>query len=138
MFNFTTQTVYNQISSTGTNKNLYVAANGKKPAIRVGNTRFDADSILDIQVKNPTVENLAKVTLIYLRFLFHRILLIMEITARIVLYIGLSMNSQDAFYANNFVYKGKPLFIEFPVKKTDTVDLLAKRVKISQISIYLL
>jgi hypothetical protein len=41
---------------------LYVAANGKKPAIRVGNTRFDADSILDIQVKNPTVENLAKVT----------------------------------------------------------------------------
>ena len=129
MFNFTTQTVYNQISTTGTNKNLYVAANGKKPAIRVGNTRFDADSILDIQVKNPTEENLAEVTFDLSKILIPQDSTDNEITARIVLYIGLSMNSQDAFYANNFVYKGKPLFIEFPVKKTDTVDLLAKRVK---------
>lgn len=129
MFNFTTQTVYNQISTTGANKNLYVAANGKKPAIRVGNTRFDADSILDIQVKNPTEENLASVTFDLSKILIPQNSTDNEITARIVLYIGLSMNSQDAFYANNFVYKGKPLFIEFPVKKTDTVDLLAKRVK---------
>ena len=25
------------------------------------------------------------------------------------------MNSQDSFYSNDFVYKGKPLYIEFPV-----------------------
>jgi len=52
-----------------------------------------------------------------------------EITGRIALYIGLSMNSQDSFYANDFVYKGKPFYVEFPVKKADTVDVLAKRVK---------
>jgi hypothetical protein len=48
MFNFTTQTVYNAIATTGANKNLWVAAQGKKPALRVGNTRFDKDLILDI------------------------------------------------------------------------------------------
>jgi hypothetical protein len=50
-------------------------------------------------------------------------------TGRIVLYIGLSMNCQDPFYANDFVYKGKPLFIEFPVKYGETADTVAKRVK---------
>jgi len=37
------------------------------------------------------------------------------------------MNSQDSFYANDFVYKGKPLFIEFPVNKGDTAEIAAKR-----------
>jgi hypothetical protein len=39
------------------------------------------------------------------------------------------MNSQDAFYANDLVYKGKPLFIEFPVKASDTASTLATRIK---------
>jgi len=50
-------------------------------------------------------------------------------TGRIILYIGLSMNYQDSFYANDFVYKGKPLSIEFPVKYGETADVVAKRVK---------
>ena len=47
---------------------------------------------------------------------------------RIVIYIGLSMNSQDSFYANDFVYKGKPLFIEFPVTASDTAETIGKRI----------
>lgn len=128
MFNFTTQTVYNQISTTGANKNMYVVT-GKKPSLRIGNTRFDQADVLDIQMKNPTVENLASVTFDVSKVLIPQDSTDTEITARIVLYVGLSMNNQDAFYANDFVYKGKPLFIEFPVKKTDTADVLAKRVK---------
>lgn len=127
MFNFTTQTVYNQISTTGANKNMYVASDSKIPAIRIGNTRFDAADILDIQIKNPTVESLASVT-----FDMADITLgenEKEATARIVLYIGLSMNCQDSLYTNDFVYKGKPLFIEFPIHENDTPDLIAKRVK---------
>jgi len=49
-------------------------------------------------------------------------------TYRFVFYIGLSMNSQDAFYSNAFVYKGKPLFIEFPVKKDDEPSDIVKRI----------
>jgi hypothetical protein len=50
-------------------------------------------------------------------------------TGRIALYINLSMNNQDAFYANDLVYKGKPLYIEFPVKYGETPNIVAKRVK---------
>lgn len=129
MFNFTTQTVYNTIATTGANKNMWVATNSKKPALRIGNTRFDAADILDIQMKNPTVENLASVTFDMSDILIEQNSLDTEITARIVLYIGLSMNCQDALYANDLVYKGKPLYIEFPVKKGDTADAVAKRAK---------
>ena len=129
MFNFTTQTVYNFINDTegDPKRNLWVS-DGAKPALRIGNTRFDAEDILDIQMKNPTPEALASV-----KFNMADILLdangnVKEATARVVLYIGLSMNSQDSLYANDLVYKGKPLFIEFPVKKGDSADDVAKRV----------
>jgi hypothetical protein len=52
---------------------------------------------------------------------------------RIVFYIGLSMNSQDAAFSNAYVYKGKPLYIEFPIK-TDTeaaADVAKRIVKIA-------
>jgi hypothetical protein len=52
-----------------------------------------------------------------------------ETTARIVLYLGLSMGSQDSFYSNALVYKGKPFYVEFPVKSTDTAEIVASRVK---------
>ena len=39
------------------------------------------------------------------------------------------MNSQDSFYANDFVYKGKPLYIEFFAKKGEGADAVAKRAK---------
>lgn len=125
MFEFTTQSVYNSISTQGANKNMWVAANSKVPALRIGNTRFDANKILDIQMKNPTVENLASVTFEPAAVKPNA----GKTTGRIVLYINLSMNCQDSFYANDLVYKGKPLFIEFPVSSTDTDAAIAARVK---------
>jgi hypothetical protein len=80
-------------------------------------------------MKNPTVENLASVTFDMNEILIDQASTDKEITARIVLYIGLSMNNQDALYANDLVYKGKPLYIEFPVKKDDDAAAVAKRVK---------
>jgi hypothetical protein len=42
-----------------------------------------------------------------------------EAVCRIILYLGLSMNSQDSLYANPFVYKGKPLYVEFKAFKNN-------------------
>lgn len=129
MFNFTTQTVYNQINTSGANKNMYVASNSAVPALRIGNTRFNAADILDIQIKNPTVENLASVEFDMADIIPAGADAPAEVTARIVLYIGLSQNCQDALYANDLLYKGKPLFIEFSAKKGEGADAVAKRVK---------
>ena len=138
MFNFTTQSVYNNIVSSVITEKGQTPAKGAnliiskvedtKPFLRIGNTRFDTDLIEDVQVKLPTKENLACVTF-DLGKLIEKAAEEGDMTARFVLYIGLSMNDQSAFYANDYVYKGKPLFIEFPVKKTDTSDTLAARIK---------
>lgn len=137
MFNFTTQTVFNSITAstlTATSRkpakgaNLIIGATGDNPTVRIGNVRFTKGQVLDIQVKNPTVENLAKV-----EFDLSKVLTAAGATAdeagsyRITLYIGLSMNSQDSFYSNDFVYKGKPFYIEFPVNAGDTAANVAKK-----------
>lgn len=126
MFNFTTQTVYNSIKQ-GTN--MWLATGTKKPSLRIGNTRFDADDILDICIKYPTKEVLAKVTFDMSKVALTADTDPSEATGRIALYLGLSMNSQDAFYANDLVYKGKPLYVEFPIKKGETAAALATKVK---------
>jgi len=126
MFSFTTQTVYNQISTTGAKKNLIDNSGASKtPSLRIGNTRFDAATITSIQIKAPSAEQLGAVTL----DMADVIPSTGETTGRIALYLGLSMGSQDSFYSNALVYKGKPFYVEFPVKSTDTADVLAKRVK---------
>ena len=141
MFNFTTQTIFNSIIQTTEadvrdkkapkGYNIITKSGAHGPEVRIGNTRFNKDNVLDIQIKNHTVENLAKVE-------FDLAKMISLVTAdskdvqegnyRIVIYIGLSMNSQDSFYANDFVYKGKPLFIEFPVTASDTAKTIGKRI----------
>ena len=126
MFSFTTQTVYNQISTSGAHKNLIDnSGDSKTPSLRIGNTRFDAANITSIQIKAPSAEQLAEVTFDMTDIIPQT----GETTARIVLYLGLSMGSQDSFYSNALVYKGKPFYIEFPVKASDTADVVAKRVK---------
>ena len=126
MFNFTTQTVYNQISTTGAKKNLIDnSGDSKTPSLRIGNTRFDAADITSIQIKGPSAEQLASVTFDMADIIPEE----GETTGRIVLYLGLSMGSQDSFYSNALVYKGKPFYVEFPVKASDTADVVAKRVK---------
>ena len=126
MFSFTTQTVYNQISTSGAHKNLIDnSGNSKTPSLRIGNTRFDAKDITSIQVKAPSAEQLASIEF----DMADVIPATGETTARIVLYLGLSMGSQDSFYSNAILYKGKPFYVEFPVKASDSADNVAKRVK---------
>ena len=126
MFNFTTQTVYNQISTTGAKKNLIDhSSDSKTPSLRIGNTRFDAKDITSIQVKAPSAEQLASITFDMTDVIPQE----GETTARIVLYLGLTMGSQDSFYSNALVYKGKPFYVEFPVKSTDAAATVAARVK---------
>jgi len=78
-------------------------------------------------MKKPTKENLAKVTFDLAKIVEKASE--SDVTARIALYVGLSMNSQDSFYANDYVYKGKPFYIEFYAKKGEGVDVVAKRAK---------
>lgn len=140
MFEFTTQTVFNSIVKTTENDirdkkapkgyNIITKNTAKGPEVRIGNTRFNRENVLDIQIKNHTAENLAKVE-IDLAKLINLVTAdskdVQEGSYRIVFYIGLSMNSQDSFYANPFVYKGKPFFIEFPITANDTAETAAVR-----------
>lgn len=140
MFEFTTQTVFNSIVKTTENDvraksapkgyNVITKNTANGPEVRIGNTRFNTTNVLDIQIKNHTVENLAKVQ-IDLADLITLVTAdskdVQEGSYRIVFYIGLSMNSQDSFYANPFVYKGKPFFIEFPITASDTATTAAAR-----------
>ena len=144
MFNFTTQSVYNNIVVSSDKKggsivsgaNVIVnSTNNKTPYIRIGNTRFDIPKGtkelaygLTLQVKKPTPESLASVTFDMTKIKIEDADTTKELTGRIVLYITLSMNSQDSFYANDLVYKGKPIFIEFPVKKGDNPATIAAKV----------
>lgn len=140
MFEFTTQTVFNTIKKDTLVKgqkpakgaNVLVGGTDLKPELRIGNLRFNKDDVLDIQVKNHTVENLAKV-----EFDLDKVKTLVTADSkdvfagsyRIVLYLGLSMNSQDSFYANDFVYKGKPLYVEFPVNsESESTETIAKRI----------
>ena len=141
MFNFTTQSVYNNIvvqtGATPVAGANVIVNSGKTPYIRIGNTRFDIPKGtkdkelaygLTLQVKKPTPESLASVTFDMEAIKIQNADTTKELTGRIVLYITLSMNSQDSFYANDLVYKGKPIFIEFPVKKGDNPATIAARV----------
>lgn len=141
MFNFTTQTIFNSIIKTTEsdvrNKkapkgyNLITKDGAKGPELRIGNIRFNKENILDIQIKNHSVENLAKVEFDIAKAISLVIADskdVQEGDYRIVLYVGLSMSSQDSFYANDFVYKGKPLFIEFPISAADTPEAVGKRI----------
>ena len=125
MFNFTTQTLFNTITE---GKNLWTVS-GKKPAVRIGNTRFDANQIEDIQMKKYSPESLASVTFDLEDISFAEGET--ECIARIAIYLGLSMASQDSLYANAYVYKGKPLFIEFKVTADDLASSAAKAKQIA-------
>ena len=49
-------------------------------------------------------------------------------TFRIAMYIRLTMRSQNSYYSNDLVFKGKPLYIEFIWKKGQTADKVAEQV----------
>ena len=143
MFNFTTQTVYNSIKILGgstynsdpkdANVVIYpIEQDGDdlKPKLRIGNIGFNPEDVIDYQVKLPTPEHLSKVTfeVSKLTDMLKEEGAPSKITARVALYLGLSMSSQEAFYSNAMLYKGKPLYVEFFVKSTDSDDDVVNRI----------
>lgn len=135
MFNFTTQTIFNTVkpattteikNGTKTDYNLITSANNKEPEVRFGNVRFTSNYVEAIYRADHTDEHLAKVTFDMTKITSQNSNV--AGTYRIALYIGLSMNCQDALYANDFVYKGKPLYFEFPVNAGETAAAIAKKV----------
>ena len=142
MFEFTTQTVYNSLKvvtadavkdkTAGKDYNVITSTTKDNPYIRIGNVRFKKGDIISIERKDPTPESLAKVT-----FDIAKLKTAVESggtdtfggSYRIALYLGLAMNSQDSFYANDLVYKGKPFYVEFPViADNETPAAVAKKI----------
>lgn len=131
MFNFTTQTIFNnpfvvaqaEADVTPQSNLIYgtVDENGEQmPTLRIGNLRFEADTVESIEKKLPSEQILSQVT-------FDVSVLDTEavkqnaaftegktVTARFAFYIGLQQTSVDPYYANAMVYKGKPVYVEFP------------------------
>ena len=145
MFNFTTQTILNKVvvESTANIKNGTAVAgynvikkdSTENPELRIGNKRFNKKNVLDIYKATHTAEALASAE-IDLSTLETIVTANSQDTFdgdyRIAIYVGLSMNSQDALYSNAFVYKGKPFFIEFPVNAGDeAADVATRIVKIA-------
>lgn len=137
MFNFTTQTIFNQIkvattseieAGTAKDYNVITGEENQVPFVRFGNLRFDANNVESISKATHTDEHLAKVEFDMSKITKQDDKKDVPGSYRIAIYIRLSMNSQDSFYANDFVYKGKPLYIEFPVKANDTAEAIAKRI----------
>lgn len=135
MFEFTTQTILNALNivevnnnnkSVGKNNVILVKEEGKNPYIRINQVRFSKGQVLDIQKKLATPEHLAKVT-----FDMSEVAKGDDYAGnyRILIYIGMSNNNTDSFYANDFVYNGKPFYIEFPVKKDEEAASIATKVK---------
>jgi len=48
---------------------------------------------------------------------------------RAAFYVGLTQTSVDSYYANDLVYKGKPIYVEFSMKINDTDSAAAQLVK---------
>ena len=143
MFEFTTQTVLNQLklftvggqnNAQSASESNVIISSDPKPELRIANFRFNADDVESVQVKEATAGHKTKVT-----FDLSKIQTIVEGLEdtlpglyRIALYVGLSMNSHDSYYANAFTYKGKPMYIEFTIGPNEEMaDVAAKIVRIA-------
>lgn len=125
MFNFTTQTIFNSLvqwdkDTVNPKANLIIPEESdENPQLRVGNLRFDAKNIVSVEKKLPSEVALSHVTFDMSKFdtgvtAINENLDGKTVTARLALYVGLTQTSVDSFYANSFVYKGKPFYVEFP------------------------
>lgn len=138
MFEFTTQTILNQVSvatsaadAKSTDNIVTYTDKAGTPKVRIGNTVLSKDTLTAYQKKAYTPEHLTSVSF-NMSKINETVMGEDKVPGiyRIALYLGLSMNSQDSFYANDFVYKGKPLYVEFVVKSTsESKATIADRVK---------
>ena len=128
MFQFTTTTVINSNEDyTSGLKPLWKAEEAKegKPAhMNVKrHLNFIKDNVVSITKAEYTPSKNAKATLDISK------LGKTEGNFRIAMYIKLSQSSANSYYANDLVFKGKPLYIEFVWKQGEEAADVAKKIK---------
>ena len=128
MFQFTTTTVINANEDyTSGLKPLWSAQeekDGKPASMNIKrHLNFKKPNVLSITKAEYTEPKLAKATL-DLSALGKT-----EGNFRIAMYIKLAQSSANSYYANDLVFKGKPLYIEFIWKKGEESADVAKKIK---------
>ena len=128
MFQFTTTTVINSNEDyTSGLKPLWKAEEAKegKPAHMniKRHLNFIKDNVVSITKAEYTPSKNAKATLDISK------LGKTEGNFRIAMYIKLSQSSANSYYANDLVFKGKPLYIEFVWKQGEEAADVAKKIK---------
>lgn len=114
MFDFTTQTIINDVTNQ-----VHVNKEGQNiKSVRVRNIVFVPGNIESIEHKKATPESLASVT-----FDLTKANIKEPGTYRFFLYVNLHMTSQDSFYANDLVYKGRPFYVEFDINDVTSANL---------------
>ena len=119
MFQFTTTTVINQNKDASSNGKLFEGAAGFFK-IKRGNN-FKKSNVVGIYKRIATDPKFDKATF-DLSSLARKAGIY-----RIALYVRLS-GSNNSYFANDFVFKGKPFYIEFTVGATEDAPAIAKKV----------
>lgn len=117
MFQFTTTTVISENKDLTTGLVKFEGAEGVLKVKRLND--FKKDNIEAVYKRTATDPKFAKVKFASL-----------PTTAgfyRIALYVRLS-GSQNSYYSNDFVFKGKPFYIEFEVKSGESAATVAKKI----------
>ena len=128
MFQFTTTTVINSnedyTSGLTPLWSTQEAKEGKPASMNVKrHLNFIKDNVVSITKAEYTAPKIAKATL----DLSH--LGKTQGNFRIAMYIKLSQSSANSYYANDLVFKGKPLYIEFVWKQGEEAADVAKKIK---------
>lgn len=128
MFQFTTTTVINSNEDyTSGLKPLWsaqAAADDKPASMNIKrHLNFKQPNVVSITKAEYTAPKFAKATL-DLSYLGKT-----EGNFRIAMYIKLASTSANSYYANDLVFKGKPLYIEFVWKKGEAAETVAKKIK---------
>ena len=127
MFQFTTTTVINANEDYSTGLELWSAQSAKdgKPAsLNIKrHLNFKKPNVVSITKALYTAPKLAKATL-DLSYLGKT-----KGNFRIAMYIKLAQSSANSYYANDLVFKGKPLYIEFVWKDGEAASAVALKIK---------
>ena len=127
MYQFTKTTVINTNTDYTTGLPLFKAeaAGGKVPTAYLEikrHAKFLKPNIVSISKAVYSEPKIAKATLDLAQ------LGATEGTFRIAMYIKLSLTSANSYYANDLVFKGKPLYIEFVWKSGEAAATVAAKV----------
>lgn len=124
MFNYTSTTIINANKDYNNPSQPLIVVGDGDNGIATGSVlikrlgTFKADNIVSITKAAPISEKNPKATID-----LSRVTVKAGNIYRLALYVGLS-GSQNSYYANDFVYKGKPFYVEAVAPSTDKAALI--------------